>query len=203
MSDYLTDAADSYFKQVLIYLDALEIPYEIDDRLVRGLDYYTDTVFEVVSTNPESGSQATIFGGGRYDNLVASMGGPSYSGIGFAIGVERLLILMEAEGLFGEAKKTCDVYVIDMTKGSSYALEIATVLRAASYRTELNVYERSLKSQFKSADRYAARFTVILGEDELRERSVTLKDARTKSQYTMTVEELVPSLDELMEDNDE
>ncbi|MBQ1508223.1 MAG: histidine--tRNA ligase [Erysipelotrichaceae bacterium] len=203
MSDYLTEEADSYFKQVLIYLDALEIPYEIDDRLVRGLDYYTDTVFEVVSTNPESGSQATIFGGGRYDNLVASMGGPSYSGIGFAIGVERLLILMEAEGLFEEAKKTCDVYVIDMTKGSSYALEIATVLRAASYRTELNVYERSLKSQFKSADRYAARFTVILGEDELRERSVTLKDARTKSQYTMTVEELVPSLDELMEDNDE
>nr|MCR4856290.1 histidine--tRNA ligase [Erysipelotrichaceae bacterium] len=88
----LSEASAEYFEKVKHYLDVLGIPYEIDDRLVRGLDYYTDTVFEVVSTNEASGSQATIFGGGRYDDLVKEMGGPQISGIGFAIGVERLMI---------------------------------------------------------------------------------------------------------------
>ena len=96
----LSKASEEYFEKVRHYLDLMEIPYEIDDRLVRGLDYYTDTVFEVVSTNEASGSQATIFGGGRYDNLVKEMGGPQMSGIGFAIGVERLMILCEAEEIF-------------------------------------------------------------------------------------------------------
>ena len=122
MHDYLTEESAAYFKKVLEYLDALEIPYTIDNNLVRGLDYYTDTVFEVVSTHEVSGSQSTIFGGGRYDNLVKEMGGPEISGIGFAIGEERLIILAEAEGVFDEYKPYVDAYVIDMTKGSAYAL---------------------------------------------------------------------------------
>ncbi len=200
MREFLTPESSEYFKKVLAYLDALEIPYEVDDKLVRGLDYYTDTVFEVVSTNEQSGSQATIFGGGRYDNLVSSMGGPELSGIGFAIGVERLLILAEAEGIFEEYKRDTDVYVIDMTKGSEYALRVASLLRNNSYKTELNVYERSMKAQFKSSDRFNAKFSLIIGEDEVKENSVSLKDNRNRKQYVVKTDELIDELDKLMEE---
>jgi len=203
MKDYLTQDAASYFAKVLAYLDAMEIPYEIDDKLVRGLDYYTDTVFEVVSTRKESGSQSTVFGGGRYDELVKEMGGPQISGIGFAIGLERLVILGEAEGIFEDYQPSVDCYVIDMTEASDYALIIASMLRANSYSTELNYYKRSMKAQFKSADRKNARFTIIIGEDELKENKVSLKDSLTKEQYSLNKDELIDKLDQLMEDNNE
>lgn len=203
MHDYLTEESAAYFKKVLEYLDALEIPYTIDNNLVRGLDYYTDTVFEVVSTHEASGSQSTIFGGGRYDNLVKEMGGPEISGIGFAIGEERLIILAEAEGVFDEYKPYVDAYVIDMTKGSAYALKIANDLRMNSYTTEINYYDRSMKSQFKSSDRKGARFVVIIGEDEMNKNTVMLKDTRTREQYEVNSDELVDKLDLLMEGEDE
>lgn len=203
MHDYLTEESAAYFKKVLEYLDALEIPYTIDNNLVRGLDYYTDTVFEVVSTHEVSGSQSTIFGGGRYDNLVKEMGGPEISGIGFAIGEERLIILAEAEGVFDEYKPYVDAYVIDMTKGSAYALKIANDLRMNSYTTEINYYDRSMKSQFKSSDRKGARFVVIIGEDEMNKNTVMLKDTRTREQYEVNNDELVDKLDLLMEGEDE
>ena len=203
MHDYLTEESAAYFKKVLEYLDVLEIPYTIDNNLVRGLDYYTDTVFEVVSTHEVSGSQSTIFGGGRYDNLVKEMGGPEISGIGFAIGEERLIILAEAEGVFDEYKPYVDAYVIDMTKGSAYALKIANDLRMNSYTTEINYYDRSMKSQFKSSDRKGARFVVIIGEDEMNKNTVMLKDTRTREQYEVNSDELVDKLDLLMEGEDE
>lgn len=203
MHDYLTEESAAYFKKVLEYLDALEIPYTIDNNLVRGLDYYTDTVFEVVSTHEVSGSQSTIFGGGRYDNLVKEMGGPEISGIGFAIGEERLIILAEAEGVFDEYKPYVDAYVIDMTKGSAYALKITNDLRMNSYTTEINYYDRSMKSQFKSSDRKGARFVVIIGEDEMNKNTVMLKDTRTREQYEVNSDELVDKLDLLMEGEDE
>lgn len=203
MHDYLTEESAAHFKKVLEYLDALEIPYTIDNNLVRGLDYYTDTVFEVVSTHEVSGSQSTIFGGGRYDNLVKEMGGPEISGIGFAIGEERLIILAEAEGVFDEYKPYVDAYVIDMTKGSAYALKIANDLRMNSYTTEINYYDRSMKSQFKSSDRKGARFVVIIGEDEMNKNTVMLKDTRTREQYEVNSDELVDKLDLLMEGEDE
>ncbi|MBR4122348.1 MAG: ATP phosphoribosyltransferase regulatory subunit, partial [Erysipelotrichaceae bacterium] len=183
------------YEKVLSYLDALNIEYEIDQRLVRGLDYYTDTVFEVVSTNPESGSQATIFAGGRYDNLVKEMGGPELSGIGFALGEERLMIALEAENALPEIEKVCDVYVIDLTGGDPYALQTAEALRKAGYVTELNLLPRSLKSQFKSVDRKKAAVTVIVGEDEIANKVVQVKNNQTKEQKSMTIEELIENLD--------
>ena len=196
----LTDASFEYFEKVKKYLDILEIPYEVDDKLVRGLDYYTDTVFEVVSTDEASGSQSTIFAGGRYDNLVKEMGGPELSGIGFAIGVERLLILCEAEGIFDEYKQKVDCYVINLNETFDYALTIAEELRNNSYTTEMNYYARSLKSQFKSSDRKNARFVIIIGEDEVKNNMVTFKDSLTKAQESIRKEELVDRLDKLMED---
>lgn len=190
LSDYLNTESKAYFAKVLAYLDNLQIPYEIDDKLVRGLDYYTDTVFEIISTNPESGSQATLFAGGRYDDLLQQMGGPQLSGIGFAMGEERLLLSLEAEGLLQEENQMLDVYVVDLTGASPYALEVATRLRSAGFRTTLNVQERSIKAQFKSADRYNARFAVIIGETEMKERKVQIRSSLTKQQEEIDLEEL-------------
>lgn len=196
----LTKDAGDYFKQVKKYLDILEIPYEVDDRLVRGLDYYTDTVFEVVSTKEESGSQSTIFGGGRYDNLIKEMGGPELSGIGFAIGLERLCILADAEKIFDEYKPELDAYVINLYETKEYALDVLQTLRSNDLCAEIDYYGRSLKSQFKSSERKGARFVIIIGEDEVKENVVTLKDTLTKSQETVKKEELVERMNKLMED---
>lgn len=196
----LTEAAANYFEQVKKYLDVLSIPYEVDDRLVRGLDYYTDTVFEVVSTREESGSQATIFGGGRYDNLVSEMGGPEISGIGFAIGVERLAILCDAEKIFDEYKPEIDCYVINLNETADYALGVTSLLRNNGLITEMDYYGRSLKAQFKSSERKNARFVIIIGEDEINNDSVTLKDTLTKAQEVFKKDDLVSRLDKLMED---
>ena len=195
----LTEASEKYFEAVKHYLDVLGVPYEIDDRLVRGLDYYTDTVFEVVSTNEASGSQATIFGGGRYDELVKEMGGPQMSGIGFAIGVERLMILCEAEEIF-DFKKSIDCYVINLNEDPDYAFGIAEELRSNSFSTEMDYYRRSLKAQFRSSERKNARFVLIIGEDEVKDNVITLKDTLTKAQESVKREELVERLDQLMED---
>ena len=196
----LTEQASEYFEKVKKYLDVLQIPYEVDDRLVRGLDYYTDTVFEVVSTNPESGSQATIFGGGRYDNLIKEMGGPELSGIGFAIGIERLVILCDAEKVFEEYKPSIDCYVINLNQDGEYALDVVSTLRANGYMCEIDYYGRSLKAQFKSSERKNARFVIIVGEDEVKNNCVTLKDSLTKSQETIKKEEIVERIDQLLED---
>ena len=195
----LTESSAKYFEDVKHYLDILEIPYEVDDRLVRGLDYYTDTVFEVVSTSEASGSQATIFGGGRYDDLVREMGGPSISGIGFAIGMERLMILCEAEAVF-DIKRSIDCYVINLNEDPDYALQITEMLRANSFSSEMDYYRRSLKAQFKSSERKNARFVIIIGEDEVKEGIVTLKDTLTKAQESVKKDELTERLDQLMED---
>ena len=196
MVDYLTDEAKEYFEKVKSYLDTLNIPYVIDENLVRGLDYYTDTVFEVVSTDESAGAQATVFAGGRYDNLVEELGGPKLSGIGFAIGMERLLILAKAEDALAPIEEYVDCYVIDMTKSSNYALEVASLLRDNFYSTELNYYDRSLKSQFKSSDRKNALYVVIIGEDELNNKTVTIKNTITKEQNIIPYDELISYLED-------
>ena len=198
ISDYLNEESKEYFNKFLSYLNILEIPYEVSDNLVRGLDYYTDTVFEVVSTSEESGSQATIFGGGRYDKLVKAMDGPDISGIGFAIGVERLLILLNAENLIEEKKEESDIYVINLDEDFSYALKITELMRNNSYVTEMNYYPRTLKSQFKSSDRKNAKLVFIIGEDEIKNKTVTVKNTLDKTQNTIKYEELVDFVDSIL-----
>lgn len=203
MIDYLNEASLAYFNKVQEYLKALKIPFEIDENLVRGLDYYTDTVFEVKSTHEGSGAQSTIFGGGRYDNLVREMGGPDLSGIGFAIGEERLIILGEAEGIFQAEKPYIDCYVINMLKDDPYALTVLNVLRANSFSAETDYYQRSMKAQFKSADRKGARFIVIVGEDEKKTGTVTIKDTIKKEQTCVALSELIDHIDEMIGEEDE
>ena len=190
MSNYLTDSAKAYFDEVKKYLDACDIPYIVDDKLVRGLDYYTDTVFELVSTSENAGSQATVLAGGRYDNLVKEMGGPEISGIGFACGLERLTMMVEEENPMENLDLPCDFYIIDMTKGSKYAFKVCEDLRRELFNVQFNVYDRSMKSQFKSADRFNAKRIIIIGEDELNNKTLTIKDNQTKEQISIPYDDL-------------
>lgn len=197
--DYLNETSRDYFNQVLKMLESLGIPYEIDDKLVRGLDYYTHTVFEVVSLHEDSGSQSTIFGGGRYDHLVEYFGGPNLSGVGFAIGLERLMMLIEAEGTKLMEERSLDVYVMSLNDCQAKALEIATILRGNGYKCEANLLPRSMKSQFKSVDRKNAKYMIVVGEDEIAKNSYTIKDLKTKEEHNVTIENMVEVLDELIE----
>ena len=190
LSDYLNEESKEYFQRVLNALDALGIPYEIDNRLVRGLDYYTHTVFEVVSTRKDSGAQATVFAGGRYDHLVEYFGGPELSGMGFAIGLERLLMLATEEGYEFTVPKELDAYVISLGNVGSTPLVIANKLRDIGYKCEVNMTARSLKAQFKSADRNKAKYIIILGEDELKEGVVNLKNTATREQVTVSIDDI-------------
>ena len=190
LSDYLNDESKEYFQRVLNALDALGIPYEIDNRLVRGLDYYTHTVFEVVSTRKDSGAQATVFAGGRYDHLVEYFGGPELSGMGFAIGLERLLMLATEEGYEFTLPKELDAYVISLGNVGSTPLVIANKLRDKGYKCEVNMTARSLKAQFKSADRNKAKYIIILGEDELKDGVVNLKNTATREQVTVSIDDI-------------
>ena len=194
LADYLNEESRAYFDGVLKSLDAMGIEYEIDDRLVRGLDYYTHTVFEVISTRPESGAQATIFGGGRYDHLVEYFGGPEMSGMGFAIGLERLLALAGEDGYAFPEKQPLDAYIITLGEVGAQPLAIASQLRQAGLKVVANFTKRSLKSQFKSADRTHARHIIIVGEEELKNNTVNVKNTGTGVQETVSLEQLINKL---------
>lgn len=204
MSDYLNEESKAYFEAVCAGLDALAIPYEIDDRLVRGLDYYTHTVFEVVSTNDQMGSQSTVFAGGRYDGLVEYFGGPSLSGIGFAMGIERLIIALEGEGIDLNEAEALDAYVLCLSeKASIKALELVSELRAAGYTSERDYLNRSFKAQFKSVDKKNAKVAVILGEKDLEAGTVTIKRIADQQQFVCKFEDMIETMDQIMIDEEE
>lgn len=204
MSDYLNEESQAYFKSVCNGLDALGIPYEIDDRLVRGLDYYTHTVFELVSTNDQMGSQATVLAGGRYDGLVEYFGGPSLSGIGFAMGIERIIIALEGEGIHLNSEDSIDAYVLCLSeKASLKALEIVCELRAYGYRAERDYLGRSFKAQFKSVDKKNAKTAVILGEKDLENGTVTIKRIQDQKQVVCHWEDMISTMDQLFDEMEE
>lgn len=200
MADYLNDESRQYFETVKELLDQMGIPYRVDDNLVRGLDYYTHTVFEIVSENKEMGSQATLLAGGRYDNLIPYFGGPEQSGIGWALGEERLLLALEAEGIDLGAKPELDAYVMVLNpEARSYAFELLSALRANGFRAEMDMQGKSFKGQFKAADRAHAKAVLLIGEDELKEEKVTIKDKIHNVQTTIPAQDLIVTLDAIVE----
>ena len=204
MKDYLNEESKTYFAKVCEGLEALGIPYEIDDRLVRGLDYYTHTVFEVVSVNQEMGSQSTVFAGGRYDGLVSYFGGPEgMSGIGWAMGLERLILACEAEGIVLSEEEGLDAYVLCLDESASVAaLQITTMLRAAGYRCERDYLGRSFKAQFKSVERRHAKYAILVGEKEVQSGVLTIKRTADRMQFEGAIDELVEVMDRLMEEEE-
>ena len=176
MVDHLTAETAEHFAQVRAGLDALGIPYEISPRLVRGLDYYTRTTFEYASTALDT-AQNAVGGGGRYDGLSESLGGKPTPGIGFALGVDRILLACDAEGVFPGPSTAPDVFVVDLTGGMA-AVVLTDELRTAGLGADRGFDNRSLKAQMKLADRSLANWAIIVGEDELAAGTVTLRDLR-------------------------
>lgn len=176
ITDRLSPEAAERFERVKEGLSALDIPFTIEPRLVRGLDYYTHTTFEFVSGALDA-AQSTIGGGGRYDGLVESLGGPSTPGIGFGSGIERVLLTCDAENVFPAPRRSVDIFVVDITGGVA-ARDLTVELRRAGLRADRAFDGRSMKSQMKSADRSGAVFVCIIGDDEAAAGTVTLRDLR-------------------------
>ena len=193
MIDYLCDECSTAFEELKAGLDAMSIPYVVDPGIVRGLDYYTKTAFEIVTNT--IGAQGTVCGGGRYDNLVEELGGPSTPGVGFAMGVERLLIVMEATGAFLPEEPETDIFIAFLGDAArTYAQKLVHDLRKQGFKAVVDVAERNLKGQFKYADRMKSRYTAVIGEDEIAANVLTLKNMKTSEQQQIPVEALVEVL---------
>ena len=176
--DYICDDCSAHFEEVKTRLDTLRIPYTVNPKIVRGLDYYTKTVFEFVSG--EIGAQGTICGGGRYDGLVEQLGGPKMPALGCAMGIERLIMVMKSQQAAFEPAKRCDMYVASMGEAAARkAGELCAMLREEGFYAECDLMGRSLKAQMKYADKLGARFSVVLGDNELETGIARLKNMET------------------------
>jgi histidyl-tRNA synthetase len=191
--DNLCEACTAHFARVRAGLDALDVPYTIDHRLVRGFDYYTRTTFEFASGAIDA-AQNALGGGGRYNGLVEMLGGPPTPGIGFGLGVERILIACDAEGVFPIDPPPLHAYVIDVAGGES-AVVLTAELRRAGFRVDRGFDGRSMKSQIKSADRSGALVALVIGDKELAEGTVSLRPLRSEEpQRTVPRDDIVAEL---------
>ena len=188
--DFLCDGCRAHFDAVQRYLTAMDIDFTVNPAIVRGLDYYTRTVFEFVSS--EIGAQGTVCGGGRYDGLLEELGGKPMPACGFGMGIERLLLLMEAQGVpFPEPKK-CDIYLVSMGEAAQVeAAVLAEQLREEGLSAQFDTVGRGLKAQMKYADKLGAAYTVVLGDAELESRRVSLKNMRDGTQTELTLDDFV------------
>ncbi|MEC1178306.1 histidine--tRNA ligase [Metasolibacillus meyeri] len=192
LPDYLTADSAAYFAKVKMYLDALGIAYEIDPNLVRGLDYYNHTTFEIMSTAAGFGAITTLCGGGRYNGLVEDIGGPDMPGIGFALSIERLLLALEAEGVELDVKDELDVFVVALDDEAKVkAAELISSFRAKGISADMDYIDRKMKAQMKAADRLGAKFVLVLGETELAEAAANVKTMATGDQQKVAFHDLV------------
>jgi histidyl-tRNA synthetase len=192
LGEYLSDDSRVHFERVEAGLQALAIDYEIAPRLVRGFDYYTSTVFEFASDALDA-AQNAVGGGGRYDRLAEEMGGPPTPGIGFGIGIERVLIACDSEGVMPAAGARCDVFVVDAVGGTE-ATRLVHELREAGMATDRTYGGRSVKKQWSAADRAGARFGVMIGAQEIADGTVAVKDMHTGEQAPVRREDVAAVL---------
>jgi histidyl-tRNA synthetase len=191
--DYLSPESLANFTQVKKYLEQLGITYEVNPRMVRGLDYYTGTTFEFI--HEDLGAQSGIGGGGRYDGLMEILGGQSLSGIGFGLGVDRALLAAQAEGVISADQFTSDLFIIPLGDDQkSVALSLAAQLRSVGIRTEIAFGDRALKGAMKAADKSGSRYVVIIGDDEVASGSVELKRMSDGTITSVKISELQKAL---------
>ncbi|UCD37193.1 MAG: histidine--tRNA ligase [Fidelibacterota bacterium] len=196
ISDYISDEDRLHFEEVMAGLEALGIPFEHDAKLVRGLDYYTRTTFEV--TSEQLGAQDALCGGGRYDGLVAQLGGPDTPAVGFAAGLERLLLVAEDRLKEKLSPRQLDVYLVVLTDEARIpALSCAQQLRTAGYTVVLETLRRSARSQLREANRSGARAAVILGEEEVKKEICTVKRMDTGEQVEVPLTQLADRFDDI------
>jgi histidyl-tRNA synthetase len=188
--DYLSDQAKYHFDHVLQGLDALNLDYEVDGNLVRGLDYYTHTVFEIQSKSDTLGAQATLVGGGRYNHLVETLDGPETPAVGFAFGAERILLALEDSNIFDQ-KAGIHAYFISLDNiFENEGLKIIQDLRMGGLLVDYDFLNRSLKAQFKQADRLNTKFYLIYGQEEAKNNVIGVKDANTGEQTSVPVDQV-------------
>ena len=188
INEYLNEYSKNRFKEVLSSLDDIELKYVVDDNLVRGLDYYSHTVFELEVNIPEFGAQNVIGAGGRYDQLISDLGGPKTPGVGMAFGLERLLLASEYSSKNLVKPEGIMAYFIALGKNAEKeALRLINVCRIGGLSCEMDYLSGGLKSQFKKADKNNARFTFILGDDELNNFKINVKDNLTDEQETISL----------------
>lgn len=198
--DYLNEKSQAYFEQVKAYLDAMEISYTVDPNLVRGLDYYNHTAFEIMSEADGFGAITTLAGGGRYDGLITEFGGPDTPGIGFGMGLERLLMALQVENIDipVDTKLDCFVAGFGSEKVRTETVKLVHQLRSAGIQTDTDYQHRKMKGQLKAADRLKAKFVIFLGDNELDKQVVTIKNMGTGDQKEVSVDHIVSEIKELL-----
>ena len=196
--DYLTEESSQYFAMVKQYLTAMNIEYVVDSTLVRGLDYYNHTAFEIMSEAEGFGAITTLCGGGRYNGLVQEMGGPDTPGIGFALSIERLISALEAEKVDLQFEKKIDCYLVSLgEKAKEYSVPLLQELRRAGFSSERDYQDRKLKAQFKSAERLGAKFAVIIGEDELNKGAAVVKNLENGEEKELSLQNFIEEFEKL------
>lgn len=194
--DYLSKESKERFDKVLNYLDTMDIEYEIDPNVVRGLDYYDHTVFEIVADIKELGTGNVLAGGGRYNSLVKNLDGPEVPAIGFACGIERVLFAINALELTCADPKSLDIFILYVNEEEKqHALYLTQELRLNGFSTDMDYLDKPLKSQFKESDKYNAKYQIILNSDDLKDGLVELKDTLTKEKKKVKEINLIDELD--------
>lgn len=197
MIDYLNEESKKHFDKVKEYLDVMGIDYKVNSNIVRGLDYYTHTVFEVQADIEGFGAQNTLAAGGRYDHLVEFVGGPSVPGVGFAVGLERLFLALQAEKIDIKEMVYPDIYIFSASdEQKKNMLSLANDLRMAGFNVEIDYNGRNFKNNFKQADKLMVKFIIIIGEEEVESKILTVKDNKRKEEYKVKLDELIEFLDE-------
>ncbi|ARI59181.1 Histidine--tRNA ligase [Streptococcus salivarius] len=196
--DYLDEESQVHFDEVRTMLDSLNIPYVIDTNMVRGLDYYNHTIFEFITTIDKS--ELTICAGGRYDSLVEYFGGPETAGFGFGLGLERLLLVLDKQGIELPVEESLDVYIAVLGSGANgKALELVQAIRYQGFKAERDYLGRKIKAQFKSADTFKAKTVITLGESEVESGQVNVKNNATREEVTVSFEELTKNFAAVLE----
>lgn len=190
--DYLTNDAKKRFDTVLKYLDLLEVDYEVNPKIVRGLDYYDHTVFEVVSLDNNETRQSVLGAGGRYNKLIKELDGPEAYGMGFACGIDRIINILKEMDLYKSIKREVDCYVMYVSEEEKlYALDLIQSLRLNGVICETDYLNKGLKGQFKQADRLNAKYLIILNNEDLQKGLVNVKDNVTKEEEKVDISEVV------------
>ena len=199
--DYLNDESKERFDKVKEYLEIINVEYEVNPSIVRGLDYYNHTVFEIEAKVEGFGAQNVIGGGGRYNGMVEQLGGPSVPGVGFAAGFDRLMLALEKEGIDIPINNSVDLFLLYVNDDEKkYAAYLTNLLRMSGFIVETDYLNRSLKAGFKQADRLNSKFTIVLNSSDLENNEVKIKNNKTKTEEIVNIDALIYYLDENLSD---